>query len=85
MSGNHKGIVADVNADGFPDVVAGVFGQNRYSVFLNNCQGGFVEHFYDAPHVWLIGRAAADFDGNGKVDIAAVSNSQASLTVFLNR
>ncbi|HET9794901.1 MAG TPA: VCBS repeat-containing protein, partial [Thermoanaerobaculia bacterium] len=88
--------VADLDGDGHPDIVATparLSGQQRLHVYLGDGHGAFREQtvqLVDAAgkptKVTLDygGVAVADFDGDGRPDIATASHSQ-SVHVFLNR
>jgi hypothetical protein len=62
----------------------------QHSVFLNDRKGGFVEYLFTGPECGAgaasSGKlAAADFDGDGRVDVAFASPTTNALTVFLNK
>ncbi len=63
----------DLNGDGKPDIV--VTGTNVTSVFLGNGDLTFQPRVdygtYDATHAGSYGLALADFNGDGKLDVAA--------------
>jgi hypothetical protein len=86
--GHWRGVAIDVNRDGWPDLAAEVDAEARCSVWLNDRTGGFVEHLLALPAIgagdWS-SMTTDDFDGDGRPDLAVVSNSQALVTVFLNR
>ncbi|MEZ0228188.1 MAG: FG-GAP repeat domain-containing protein, partial [Planctomycetota bacterium] len=82
LSGHMTAVAADVNRDGYPDVVAFGFQVGQHSVFLNDRQGGFVEHVFTGP-VCDGMLVAGDFDKDGRIDIGLPSTS--SLTIFLNK
>ena len=77
--------VADVNRDGRPDLVVANQGSDSVTVLLGEGGGRFSAApgspvaAGDAPY----GVAAADFSGDGRVDVAVSNNSSNALTVLL--
>jgi len=68
-------LAADVNGDGWPDLVVGGYYNSVIVVFPNHGDGTF-----DSPTVYsmgsrIVGLAAADFNNDGRMDIAAASDS----------
>ena len=88
--------VADIDGDGVLDVVAGPtrLGQSTLHVFLGDGHGKFRDQpvsFVDAKgkplsnlRIAYGGVAVADFDGDGRNDVALASHGD-SIAVFLNR
>jgi len=68
-------IVSDVNLDGCPDIyIANDFPENDF-LYLNNCNGTFTESIAQATgHTsrFSMGADAADFNNDGRPDIAVV-------------
>ena len=62
-------VVADVNADGFPDLLALVSGS--FAVLLNNGNGTFAAPAYYGNGAGLINIAVGDFYRDGRVHVAA--------------
>ena len=60
---------ADFNSDGRPDVVAGLFLAQEMALLGNNPQGSFDRAFF-ASGASCIALVVADFDLNGRPDIA---------------
>lgn len=90
LTGHQNCVVVDLNRDGYPDVIAMASSGNQHSVFLNDQHGGFVEYLFTGPVCGGTARAsgklaAADFDGDGRVDVAFGSAVEDSVTIFLNR
>jgi hypothetical protein len=77
----------DIDGDGLPDLVAGSTYGNSISVFRNQSTPGA---FSFAPHLdfgllgWDHDVAAADFNGDGKVDIAADGELNSFIALFQN-
>jgi len=88
--------VADIDGDGVPDIVAGPtrLGRSTIHVFLGDGHGKFKEQtasYVDAKgkplsnlRIAYGGVAVADFDGDGRNDVALASHGD-SVAVFLNR
>jgi len=78
--------LGDWNADGWMDIAVGATGYTQQAVYvlLNDHAGGFTAAGTVYPLAWYpMGIAAADFDGDGNLDIAVASGaSSAALTWF---
>jgi hypothetical protein len=79
---------ADVNGDGKVDLILanqGNGGNSSLIVLTNNGSGVFVQAAYiamgNSGANWI---AAADFNGDGKVDIACANRNSNSVSVFFN-
>ncbi len=77
---------ADVNGDGKPDIIVANTGSNSIGVLFNTGTGTFgVEATYSTgsgSQPYSV--AAADFNGDGKLDIVAVNYNAFNAGVFLN-
>ncbi len=78
--------IADLNADGKPDVVVANQDSGDLSVFLGQGNGKF-QALPSSPNTSGFGGpvsvAAADFNGDGKMDIATVEQSAQSVAISL--
>ncbi len=78
--------LGDWDNDGWMDIAAGITGWAQQAVYLfrNDHTGGFTSAGAIYPIAWSpMGIAAADFDGDGNLDIAVASaSSSAALTWF---
>jgi hypothetical protein len=79
--------VADFDLDGYPDLVAVLPGENGYAVFLGNGAGGFsaltATPFPSGRSPQAI--AVADFNGDGRLDVATVNTNEGAISVSLSR
>jgi hypothetical protein len=76
-------VVTDLNGDGLPDIAVADTAIGEVSVFLNSA-GNFGSSTQYAVDGNPIGIAAADFNADGKVDLAVVSNTQDPITNTYN-
>jgi hypothetical protein len=75
--------VADLNGDGFPDIVVANYSDNTIGILLNNGNGTF-----KAETVLAAGNAPdcialADVNGDGQIDIVAANSVDNTLGVYL--
>jgi hypothetical protein len=77
----------DVNGDHLVDLVCGSQGNEGVAILLGDGKGGFEEaRSQSLPAGEFSGYVAlADFDKDGKLDIAAASYGSGEVTVFMNR
>jgi hypothetical protein len=76
--------LADVTGDGWLDLVYSVFSRNTVVVLPNNQAGGFFSELGEYPTgVGPQGVTVADFDHNGKVDVAVANSGSRFLTFLL--
>gem|GEM_PF-834550 len=77
-------VVADLNLDGKPDVVAACGNANAVAILLGNGYGGFASPIRYITGYCVRGVAVGDFNADGLPDIASVSNSNA-VSILLQR
>src|SRR5262249_18384559 len=77
-------ITADVNGDGFPDLISANSTSNSLTVLTNNGNGGFV--LDTTLHVGSSPRSvtAADVNGDGHIDLICANNGGSTLSVLTN-
>jgi hypothetical protein len=91
----HELAIGDLNGDGVPDLVAagwlyhnhpylGTMAGDLVSVLLGRADGGFGEAKVYRMRPDVSGLALADFNGDGYLDVAAVSRAAAAASVLLN-
>ena len=75
-------VVADVNGDGFRDIVTADCENNTVTVFLNNGDGTFQPgSSYFAGH-YPQGVSVADLNGDGAMDIVSANSDSSDITVL---
>ena len=73
----HGVSVADINADGFPDIIVAGFGAMQ--VWINTGDGAFTEQsdlLGLHPDSWNVSPAAADIDNDGLVDVYVLTYAE---------
>jgi hypothetical protein len=87
---NPFGVVAgDFNGDGRPDLAVADYLDNEVSILLNTTAAGAATVSFAARHTFATGTtpnalAVADFDGDGRPDLAAVNNADSTVSVLVN-
>ena len=87
---NPQGVVADdFHGDGKQDLAVANYSSNSVSVLLNTTPGGATTSSYAAPASFPVGTnpqsvASADFNGDGKPDLAVANFGDGTVSVLLN-
>ncbi|MDA0168169.1 VCBS repeat-containing protein [Solirubrobacter taibaiensis] len=87
LLGPNYGTVADFNRDGSPDVAVSSYTSGGLSILLRNPAGGFVKAL-GSPYTGVgrgTGVAAADFDGDSRIDVAYSRNLDKQLAIMLQQ
>src|SRR5262249_44035040 len=79
---NGRLVMADLDADGRPDLA--VLGPGIVSIHRGNGDGTFGPACYSGGLTTFSSIVAADFDGDGKADVAAPQTYSQAITVLFN-
>jgi hypothetical protein len=77
-------IAADLNGDGFNDIVAADNASTTISVFINKKDGTFLAHVDYVSGTTPGGITINDFNGDGKSDIVVSNYGSNTISVFIN-
>jgi uncharacterized protein (TIGR02145 family) len=86
-AGPYDVAISDIDSDGKPDLVVGVYNSNTVSVFRNTSTSGsitFATKVDFAAGARPLGIAINDIDGDGKPDLAIANVNSNTVSVFRN-
>jgi len=79
----YQAAIADINGDGYPDVVAANFDYNRVTTLLGGPGGGLTSRIDYGISGNPICVALEDFNHDGRLDLASANYNGSTVTVFL--
>jgi hypothetical protein len=82
--GAHSVVAADVNGDGWIDLICASANDNTISVLMNNGSGGFVRSGTYAVGSGPVSVTAADVNGDGWVDLICANSGTNTISVLTN-
>ncbi len=88
MGANSLAVADFYNSQGMLDIATMVPGSNQVSIYLNSTNGLFqnpIVTTFGNANTRLAAFAAADFNGDGKIDLAAVDTANNAVYVAFNR
>lgn len=83
LEGPGRIVSGDVNGDGFDDLVAGPWPGDSILLVLGGDTGLTAHELTAGVNPWSV--VVADFDGDGRLDIATANDGSGDVTVMLNR
>jgi len=90
ISGTYVIAVADINGDGKPDLMVMNYRDDAFAILLNTMQSGDTVPSFSDEQVFSGGNgtqwwlAAADFNGDGMIDIVLSNPQDNTITILLN-
>jgi FG-GAP-like repeat/FG-GAP repeat len=76
---------ADLNGDGYPDLIVTNGGDGTVTVLLGNGHGAFTAKSTTATGSLPLSVATGDFNGDGHMDVAVVNSGSATLSILLGK
>jgi FG-GAP-like repeat len=77
--------IADLNGDGFQDLIVCNGGDGTVTVLLGNGKGGFAVQSTTSVGMFPVSVAAADFNGDGHIDVAVANSGSSNLSILLGK
>ena len=82
--GAYTADIADINGDGFPDVVVGAYQASEFCVWFSDSENDWHKEVVTEQYQGPCGCDAADVNGDGTIDLLLAAYGSGKIVLFLN-